>query len=254
MRRSVYLLGVVILVASTNSAVAAAEGPIVHKPRIPVEAPPGTDRESWASTNWSGYALTGSGFSAAIGNWTVQAVSRSNRPTFSSQWVGIDGFNNSSLIQTGTESDFYNGQAHYHAWWEILPAAETVITTITVHPGDHMRASITLNSGTSWTIRIANTTTGRSFSTVRTYTGPRTSVEWIEEAPIVGGHVATLANYGRTTFDPGSVNGRNPRLTASESGVMVQRNQRVSTPSTPDSDRDGFNTAYGSTAPPAPPS
>jgi hypothetical protein len=85
---------------------------------------------------------------------------------------------------------------------------------------------------------------------VRTYTGPRTSAEWIEEAPIVGGRIATLANYGRTTFDPGSVNGRNPRLTASQSGVMVQRNQRVSTPSTPDSDSDGFNMAYGSTAPP----
>jgi hypothetical protein len=166
--------------------------------------------------------------------------------------VGIDGFNNSSLIQTGTESDFVNGSAHYDAWWEILPAAETVITTIAVRPGDHMTASVTHGSGTSWTIKIADTTTGRSFSTVKTYTGPRTSAEWIEEAPTVGGHIATLANYGRTIFDPGLVNGTNPGLTSSQSGVMVQRNRQVSTPSTPDSDRDGFNMAFGSTAP-APP-
>ena len=37
-------------------------------------------------------------------------------------------------------ADYYSGSAHYAAWWEILPAAETSITSITVHPGDHMTA------------------------------------------------------------------------------------------------------------------
>jgi hypothetical protein len=35
---------------------------------------------------------------------------------------------------------------------------------------------------------------------------------------------------------------------------MVQKNVQVSTPSNPDGDTDGFNTAYGSTAPAPPPS
>ncbi len=241
----------VVLVSASSPA--AASGPVLHKPRIPVEAPPGAPRASWASSNWSGYAISGSGFTSASDGWVVQAVQASRGASYSSQWVGIDGFNNSSLIQTGTESDFVNGAARYDAWWEILPAAETVITGMKVSPGDHMSASVQKGTGSSWTITISDTTTGQSFSTVQTYTGPQTSAEWIEEAPTVGGRVATLANYGMTTFDPGTVNGHNPGLAATESGVMIQRKGQVSTPSTPDGDTDGFNMRYGSTAP-APPS
>jgi hypothetical protein len=196
------------------------------------------------------------------GRWTVTAAAPSRKATYSSEWVGIDGFNNSNLIQTGTESDYYSGKPHYYAWWEILPAAETVIptTTISVQPGHVMTASVTHRSGSSWTMKITDTTTGQTFTTPpQTYNGPQTSAEWIEEAPTVGGRVGTLANYGQATFDPGTVtinnnNNANPYLTASDGGVMVQSGRQVSTPSSPDSDTDGFNARYGSTAPAPPPS
>jgi Peptidase A4 family len=127
----------------------SAAGPaIFHHPRIRV-AGSGNKAAGWASSNWSGYALTGSGYSSVTAHWVVQAASRSHKATYSSEWVGIDGFSNSSLIQTGTESDYYNGAAHYDAWWEILPAAETVIPSIVVSPGDQMSAKITKGSGSS---------------------------------------------------------------------------------------------------------
>jgi hypothetical protein len=240
----------VLLCGAASAPLAVNASAVFHHPRVSAAA--GTN-VGWASSNWSGYAKTGS-FTRATGAWVVPSVASSHKATYSSQWVGIDGFNNSNLIQTGTEADFYNGSAHYGAWWEILPAAETVIPSITVHPGDHMSASITKGSGNSWTISISDTTTGASFTTVKTYTGPGTSAEWIEEAPSVGGHVATLARYSSPdTFDPGTANGSNPGLTAADGGVMIQRNRQVSTPSVPDSDTDGFNMAYGS-AVPAPPS
>jgi hypothetical protein len=92
-----------------------------------------------------------------------------------------------------------------------------------------------------------------SFTTQQSYGGPGTSAEWIEEAPSVGGHIATLAHYSSPdTFDPGTANGGNPGLTVSDGGVMIQRNAQVSTPSVPDLDSDGFNMAYGRTAPAAP--
>jgi len=229
--------------------VTAEAGAIYHHPRT--TAAPFTNA-GWASSNWSGYAKTG-GYTSVTAAWVVPSVAASRKATYSSQWVGIDGFNNSSLIQTGTEADFYNGSAHYGAWWEILPAAETVIPSISVHPGDHMTASITKGSGSTWTITIADSTTNKSFTTQQTYAGPGTSAEWIEEAPSVGGHIATLANYSSPdTFDPGTANGGNPRLTAADGGVMIQRNAQVSTPSVPDNDTDGFNMAYGRIAP-APP-
>lgn len=236
---------------------------VVHAPRIvvPVEQNPhpggghgggGGVASGWASSNWSGYAVTGGPYTSVTGTWIVPAVAPSRRSTYSSSWVGIDGFSDSSLIQTGTEQDFVNGAARYYAWWEILPAPETVITALAVYPGDLMRASIAEGSSGSWTIAITDATRGESFTTTQSYSGPRSSAEWIEEAPTVGGHVATLANYGQTTFDPGTANGTNPGLVAADGGVMIQHGAQVSTPSVPDSDTDGFNVAYGPTSPPAP--
>ncbi len=40
----------------------------------------------------------------------------------------------SSRIQTGTEQDYHSGAAHRDAWGEILPAAETVISTGSAQP------------------------------------------------------------------------------------------------------------------------
>jgi hypothetical protein len=244
-----------VLASGTTTSALSHAGAVSSHPRIAAAVPADHTRNfGWASSNWSGYAITGGtgAFNAVTGSWKVPAVSATRKATYSSDWVGIDGFNNSDLIQTGTESDYVNGAARYDAWWEILPAAETVISSISVHPGDSMSASVTKGSGGSWTISISDGTTGRSFTTTQTYSGPQTSAEWIEEAPTVGGHVATLAHYGQATFDPGTVNGGNPRLAFSDSGDMVQGRSQVSTPSVPDGDTDGFNVAYGSTQPSPP--
>jgi hypothetical protein len=209
----------------------------------------------WASSNWSGYALSSppsGGYTSITGSWVVPAVSPSKGSTYSSNWIGIDGFNNSDLIQTGTEQDYASGGAQYYAWWEILPAAETVISNITVKPGDVMTASIVNDKNGDWTVTLKDMSTGQTFTTTKAYSGPAQSAEWIEEAPSIGGHVTTLANYRTSTFDPGTVNGVNPGLVSSDGGVMIQKNTQVSTPSQPDTDTDGFNMQYGSTVPSAP--
>jgi hypothetical protein len=243
-------VAVVFVCLVTMPLGASGAGAVGSRPRI--SARRSASSSGWASSNWSGYAVSGGSYSTITGEWNVPAVAPSKKSTYSSNWIGIDGFNNSSLIQTGTEQDYYNGRAHYGAWWEILPAAETVIPTLVVSPGDHMRASIAKGTGSTWTITLADVTTGQSFSINKTYTGPQTSAEWIEEAPTVGGHVATLANYGTSTFDPGTVNGVSPNLQPSDGGAMIQNRRQVSTPSLPDSEADGFNAEYGSAVPPAP--
>jgi hypothetical protein len=138
------------------------------------------------------------------GTWIVPQVSRTASATYSWAWIGVDGFNNSDLIQTGTEEDYYNGSAHYNAWWEILPAAETAISTTTypVSPGDHMSGQIgetstIVSTGRFrqrspqhvWQIAIADATKGWHFQTGQAYNGPGTSAEWILEAPSFGGRV-----------------------------------------------------------------
>ncbi|HUI03574.1 MAG TPA: G1 family glutamic endopeptidase, partial [Acidimicrobiales bacterium] len=80
--------------------------------------------ETWASRNWSGYALTGSGLTSVSGTWTVPTVrapakkAQRRRNFFSGTWVGIDGFTPSArpaLIQAGTEEDYLKGTVFYRA-------------------------------------------------------------------------------------------------------------------------------------------
>ena len=250
MKRALLLPFLSVLCWSMAAAAPAEATVLVHHPKVSSGRPSGS--LGWSSSNWSGYAITGSGFNSVSGSWTVPAVSATRKASYSSDWVGIDGFNNSNLIQTGTESDFFSGRAHYDAWWEILPAAETVIPSITVTPGDQFSATITHGSGSTWTITIKDVTNGQSFTINQTYTGPQTSAEWIEEAPTVGGRIAPLAHYRSTVFDPGTVNGGNPGLVAADGGTMVQHGTTVSTPSNPDKDGDGFAAAYGAKQPSPP--
>ena len=164
--------------------------------------------ETWAASNWSGYAETGT-YTGVSSSWTVPAVTASSTATYSSAWIGVDGFNNSDLIQTGTEEDYYNGAAHYNAWWEILPASETALpTSYPIGAGDRMSVSIYETSSTTttgsffrrttehvWDITISDTTRGWSYTTKQGYNGPGTSAEWVVEAPEVGNRIATLAHY-----------------------------------------------------------
>jgi Peptidase A4 family len=256
MRAKFGMIGVVLAAATFVGPTAASTATtVVHAPRLAAKPPKGGGGGGsfgWASSNWSGYAVSGGPYTSVTGSWQVPTVSPTSANTYSSNWLGIDGFNNSSLIQTGTEQDWVNGVARYYAWWEILPAAETPIpsSAITVSPGDTMTASIT--QGSPWTITITDTTTGASFTTAQSYSGPLTSAEWIEEAPTVGGRVAPLAHYGTTVFDPGAVNGNTPALITADGGVMIQHRAQVSTPSLPDGDTDGFGVQYGASVPSAP--
>jgi hypothetical protein len=209
----------------------------------------------WTSGNWSGYAgTTGAAGSATSvqGSWTVPTVTSTPGNTYSSVWIGIDGFTNSNLIQTGTEEDWVGGHSLYQAWWEILPASETVIPSMTIHPGDHMFAQITKGSGTTWTIKLEDLTSSNTFNINKKYTGQADTIEWIVEAPTVGGGLASLAHYGQTTFINCGFNGGAAAFTTANRGVMVQGGKHVSTPSKPGKAGDDFTVAYGSKTPKPP--
>jgi hypothetical protein len=284
------ILGVTLTLAAGATTVATAGPVIVHAPRIPANGH--GPKSTWVASNWSGYAETGTNFTGVSGTWTVPTVtaSPSASAAYSSAWIGVDGFNNSNLIQTGTEEDFYNGAAHYNAWWEILPAAETPLpSSDVVNAGDTMSASIYETTGLSgggsrghnrsgnqhvWMITIADLTHpwASTFTTMQTYNGAGTSAEWIMEAPQVGGHIATLAPYSfpglPTTvgiFDNAKVlkntmvSSGSPPYTptsldyTSNSGVMIQNNAQVSTPGDPGNNNTAFNVGYGAAyAPPNP--
>ena len=246
-------------VASATTMPASSLTSLVHVGRTAPEIPgclstrPGC--ASNASSNWSGYAQKRSAISISA-TWVVPSVSSTGSTTSdSSTWVGIDGFGNSSLIQTGTEQG-WNGSTHspfYQAWWEILPAAETI--TFGVSPGDNIAASIQKITVTNWSIFLEDRNSGKTISLTKTYSGPQSSAEFIQEAPTSStGSVLPLAHYYRfVDFYNARINGASPFLNTGQSIVMAQNGVQVSTPSVPNQAANGFEVVYGSTAPAAPP-
>jgi hypothetical protein len=166
--------------------------------------------ETTTSYNWSGLVQSGDSIEGARASWTVPAVQAAASPHYSSTWVGVDGYDNQNLIQTGTSQDTSDG---YYAWWEILPLYAVMITNSNgspapVAPGDQMTGSVeeTPTAGT-WTIYLDDVTEGWYYEQNFTYDGPGTSAEWIEESPTVSGSISTLANFGSVQFTQTSVYG-----------------------------------------------
>jgi len=160
------------------------------------------------SAGWSGYVVTSDlenpqhqvvGINAS---WIVPRIGVYSSDAFSSAWIGIGGYSEKTLIQTGTEHDSINGQEYYSAWYEMLPAKAIRIDTISVSPGDIITASINLvNSDTNqWAIRIHDVTKGKGFYRTFTYNSSRLSADWVVERPHVNDEITALANFGTIKF------------------------------------------------------
>ncbi|HXQ58986.1 MAG TPA: G1 family glutamic endopeptidase, partial [Acidimicrobiales bacterium] len=176
----------------------------LHAPTRRTATGAGT-RNGLESGNWSGMIASGITFNGVFGQWVVPTVASSSANEYSGTWVGIDGATNSSLIQTGTSQDSGGGTTSYNAWYEILPSAEIVLPDA-VSPGDTMEAEVVYSGGT-WNIAIEDVTKQWLESGPVSYSGPGATAEWIEEAPTVGGNLATLANFGTMQFSNIAISG-----------------------------------------------
>jgi hypothetical protein len=173
------------------------------------------------SSNWSGYAVYGnqsssgkSGkptpaptFSDVTGSWVVPDVLASTSAnTYSSAWIGIDGYSDGTVEQIGTEQDWFNGSPEYYAWFEMYPKWAYEIVGFPVNPGDTISARVEYTSKGAFTLTIMNLNvkdeSGNpvTFSiTQRAPSAQRLSAEWIMEAPWSGG-VLPLADFGTVKF------------------------------------------------------
>jgi hypothetical protein len=241
----------------------------IHVRRNPDGTPVRGLRNQLVSYNWSGYVvahyLTGQHYTSAQLTWTVPTVTygpstdTTSSNQYSANWVGIGGFcenrvcfrADKTLIQLGTEQDVSStGATQYYAWYEMLPAAETPITTLTINPGDMITATLSCGSTCSqkqqnWTLTMTDQTSSRSWSKIVSYGSSELSVEWIEEAPYEGG-VLPLANFGTARFSAtGGTNGATPSLSLSQNGIEMQDSWgQTSNPSSADTLAD-FDACWG---------
>src|SRR6185437_3187879 len=82
---------------------------------------------TYVSTNWSGYVLLGGGYSNASLTWQVPSVTwgtnSGSTTEYASEWVGIGGVNDNTIVQLGTDNAVSSGgQTSYFPWYEFYPA------------------------------------------------------------------------------------------------------------------------------------
>jgi len=176
------------------------------------------------SSNWSGYAVTGTSFTSAKASWKVPKATCSSGHQYAAFWVGLDGYSSSSVEQTGTDSDCVGATPSYYAWYEFYPKPSFQISGLTIKPGDEMSASV-VYSGGEFTVTITDVTTGKSFTKSATVSGAkRSSAEWIAEAPCCtgSGGILPLADFGTVLFgeDSTGVSGTNFATDSTVSGAI----------------------------------
>jgi hypothetical protein len=198
--------------------------PMVPVPPIPgsaspLSAPSGplgcpfSSDQCASSYNWGGYAVcvpqtncqaclsglsscnpaTPGTVSEVQGSWVVPTIvgasstacPDSTKSFFDiSTWVGIDGFVDQTVEQTGTSADCYYGQVYYYAWYEFYPAA-SVLVPFAVHSGDTIKAEVSYSSTTgNFTATITDVTTHQTLTTPSTAVpgAELSSAEWISES------------------------------------------------------------------------
>jgi len=164
------------------------------------------------SNNWSGYVsatnLTSpapNSVTAVGGTWIVPTISASgpSSSTYSSIWVGIDGFSSATVEQIGTEHDWSNGVQTNIAWFEMYPDYPYEISNFPVHVGDSITGSVVYIGNGVFVLALFNNTQ-KVYSVVPTsYTttqnAQRSSAEWIVEAPYENG-VLPLSEFSPVNF------------------------------------------------------
>ncbi len=161
-----------------------------------------------SSTNWSGYAAASGTYKSVSACWTEPTGTCSGSAKYSSFWVGLDGYNSSTVEQTGSEVDCSGSTAEYYSWYEMYPAYPVNFSN-TVRPGDHFTGSVTV-SGSSYTLKLSDTTRGWSHTVTKTLSGAaNSSAEVIAEAPCctASGGILPLAHFSPVTFTSATVNG-----------------------------------------------
>ncbi len=183
--------------------------PVIHliRPGNPMIGHGGRSNQS-ESTNWSGYAATGS-FTSVSASWTEPTGHCTSATRYSSFWVGLDGYNSNTVEQTGSEVDCSGGSPVYYSWYEMYPANPHNFSN-TVRPGDHFNGSVTYNGGSSYTLVLSDTTQGWSHTVHASLSGAaNSSAEVIAEAPCctASGGILPLADFGTVNFTSASADG-----------------------------------------------
>jgi len=257
-RQVAYVKPVPVVKPAPNSVVSSLVPVPQNSAPSPTVAPtptPGSGSGSsgpmyaYTSTNWSGYLASAGKFTSVSGSWTVPHVSGNGATeTADAAWVGIGGVTSSDLIQVGTNDTVSaSGQVSVNAFYEMLPAPETPVATMTVGVGDFMSATISQLGSGQWQIKISDVTRGENFSIAVSYVSSLSTAEWIEEDPSYGsGGLVPFDTFGSINFAGATTEENGATQTLASAGgqaiILVNRHGRaLATPSAIGMDGKSFS-------------
>lgn len=152
-------------------------------------------------SNWGGYVATGSSgqFTTVTASWTEASVTCRNRSELYAPWVGIDGYGNATVEQTGVQTACNTGSPVDSAWYEMYPAGPVYYSN-PVSTGDSITATVT-SSGSGFTLTITDNTKRWTKTTHSTLgSAQHASAEAVIEAP--GGYpTITAVKFTGVIFD-----------------------------------------------------
>jgi hypothetical protein len=202
------------------------------------------------STNWSGYADTGSGFSTVTGSWTEPSASCTSTTSLAAFWVGIDGYSSSSVEQDGTLIECYRSVAYQYTWWEMYPTNAIQVVGSTLHAGDSITASV-VRSGSSYTLKVTDSSrSGDNVNTTQSCSGcANSSAEWIAEAPSGSSGVYPLSHFSTwtdssSTVVAGSTSGVISSFTDDEITMINSSGTAKATPGALNGSGNGFSVTW----------
>ena len=191
-------------------------------------------------SNWAGAAFasppSGSKFTSVTGTFNVPTVVKTNGRA-GAAWVGIDGFNTDSILQTGIQWEVEDSEVQFSAWHEWYPADSVNFPALAMSPGDEITVTVVASSSTSGTATVENTSTGKSVS--KAISGQALAgqnAEWIVEDFEEGSSLVPFANFGTITFTgcSATTNSGTTGLTGADT-VDIEQNNNVLTSTTIDS-------------------
>lgn len=207
------------------------------------------------TTNWSGYVVLNKPYLQVSGRWQVPSVTwgQTNQNPFNLQyntiWIGIGGFNDSTLIQMGTETTVNpSNQMTHYLWYELYPAGSVGISG-PITAGDvieadiHCTANCTPGTTQTWQMTIKNDTQNWGWSQSFSFASTMVSAEWVVETPYYNGFLP-LNNYVQANWDSAQANNVDPGLTLSNGLSLASSAGQTSNPSDTQTG-NAFSTCYG---------
>jgi Peptidase A4 family len=229
-------------VTGSLSGMVQPGGPVSRATTLRAGLASSADPTVISSANWAGYIASGAagGYTSVSSSWTEPSGQCGQGDQYSAFWVGLDGYSDSTVEQTGSEVDCSGSTPEYSAWYELYPAAPVYFTN-PVKPGDEFSASVSYENS-KFQITLADSTQGWTQTASQSLAAAElSSAEVVAEAPCctASGGVLPLTDFGSASFTDAMVNGAELCDASPEEIIMPDASV------TPISSCEDFGVSYG---------